>query len=138
VQGSIFHDSYDVLKEDKVIFELLERLHVYKKCSLCKRVMFYIDKIVDTSNIWYPEDMLKSYEEKDWRVIDGRECMINYKDQYMKQKLQDAKSKYDNVREAFNDNIKLIKTKLDDLYQERILFYLFFYIYTFEHLKCLN
>ena len=84
--------------------------------------MFYIDKIVDTSNIWYPEDMLKSYEEKDWRVIDGRECMINYKDQYMKQKLQDAKSKYDNVREAFNDNIKLIKTKLDDLYQERILF----------------
>jgi hypothetical protein len=123
LQGSIFHDSYEVMKEEKVIFELIERLFVSKKLDLSKRALMYIKSDVKTSNIWYPEDILKSYEEKDWRVLDGKDRMINYKDKYMKIKLEEAKLKHDNVKKAFNDNISLIKARLDELYEERILFY---------------
>jgi hypothetical protein len=122
LQGSIFHDSYEVMKDDKVSFELLERLLVENKNSLCKRGMFYINTIPDIYNIWYLEDMLKSYDEKSWRVVEGKHGSIISKDNYKKAKMRDAKSKYDNVREVFNENIKLIKTRLQELYEQRILF----------------
>ena len=84
--------------------------------------MFYIYTIPDIYNIWYLQDMLKSYDEKSWRVVEGKHGSIISKDNYKKAKMRDAKSKYDNVREVFNENIKLIKTRLQELYEQRILF----------------
>jgi hypothetical protein len=46
LQGSIFHDSYPVMIQGEVRFELLEKVYVSSKYELGDRTLEYIEKII--------------------------------------------------------------------------------------------
>ena len=122
-QGSIFHDSYAVMSQQQVRFELLEKVYVANKYELGDKTIGYIEKIPNTTNIWYPEDMFRSYDEKEWRLVSvSKKKEVEKVMQYRKDRLEEGKKMYDDVKLGFNNNIKRIKGEVDRIYEERIRF----------------
>lgn len=122
-QGSIFHDSFAVISQPEVRFELLEKVYVVNKYELGERTIPYIEKIPNTCNIWYPEDMYRSYNESEWRLVsENKKKEVEKVMEYRKDRLEEGKNMYDDVRLGFNNNIKRIKGLVDSIYEERIKF----------------
>jgi hypothetical protein len=122
-QGSIFHDSYEVMSQDEVRFELLEEVLVGNKYELGSKALEYIEKLGKVCNIWYPEDMYRSYNEKEWRLVsDSKKKELEKLEEYRRLKLEEGKMMYEDVKIGFNNNIKRIKCLLDSIYEERIRF----------------
>jgi hypothetical protein len=67
--------------------------------------------------------MYRSYDEKEWRLVsESKKNEVEKVMQYRKDRLEEGKKMYDDVRLGFNNNIKRIKGLVDSIYEERIKF----------------